>query len=283
MNRQNPKVKLVAAFACLMLALAATLTAGGWFGSGRADASLFIEDDTALSDVNPITAQAVLPSMGDDVKVTSIVQRFPIDPRQLGEKRASGRGVVDFTCVDGNGNSRNLGGRNRKFDRYGNLATTRKFPGAFGCGLMSARWTFRGVQRQPASTSINVMTGAQRIVDGADSDCFDKDVLCLNDNRFKIEVDWTTSNRSGAAVLLASGFDTGIFYFFNPDNTELVVKLLDGCEANNHFWLFAAAATDVGYDLTVTDTDTGAVKTYTNPRGTAAPVVTDTTAFATCP
>ncbi len=51
----------------------------------------------------------------------------------------------------------------------------------------------------------------------------------------------------------------------------------------NNFWVFAAASTNVEVKLTVTDTETGEVKEYTNPLGQAAPAVTDTAAFATCP
>ena len=59
--------------------------------------------------------------------------------------------------------------------------------------------------------------------------------------------------------------------------------MLDGCAFNDHFWVFAAAATDVEYTLTVTDSTTGDSLTYGNELGMPAPAVVDTTAFATCP
>jgi hypothetical protein len=43
------------------------------------------------------------------------------------------------------------------------------------------------------------------------------------------------------------------------------------------------AATDVEYTLTVVDTQTGQVQVYFNPQGNPSPLVTDTSAFATCP
>jgi hypothetical protein len=61
------------------------------------------------------------------------------------------------------------------------------------------------------------------------------------------------------------------------------VKVLNGCAFNDHFWVFSAAATNVEHELTVTDTATGATKTYQNHLGQAAPAVTDPSAFATCP
>ena len=112
----------------------------------------------------------------------------------------------------------------------------------------------------------------------------DKDTLCLlDDGRFKAEVDWTSSNSSGQGQVLSSGFSTGTFYFFNPNNQNLVVQILDACKNNDHFWVFTNANTNVEYDLTVTDTATGFSRVYENELGQAAPAVTDTSAFAACP
>lgn len=55
------------------------------------------------------------------------------------------------------------------------------------------------------------------------------------------------------------------------------------CGINNHFWVFFATTTDVGFTATVRDTQGAEVKVYTNPLGQAANAVTDTSAFATCP
>ena len=45
----------------------------------------------------------------------------------------------------------------------------------------------------------------------------------------------------------------------------------------------AAATTNVGYRLVVTDTESGQVRTYSNPLGVSSPAITDAGAFATCP
>ena len=108
--------------------------------------------------------------------------------------------------------------------------------------------------------------------------------LCLKDNRFQVEVIWSDFG-GGTGPATDAGLvspDSGLFYFFSPDNWEMLVKVLDGCDITNHFWVFAAATTDVAYTLQVTDTLTGIVKTYDNPLGTASPAITDTNAFATC-
>jgi hypothetical protein len=109
--------------------------------------------------------------------------------------------------------------------------------------------------------------------------------LCLNRDRFELEIEWeTAAGGSGSGQVVPFGSDdSGLFWFFDADNWEMLVKVLDGCVLNNRYWVFAAATTDVGYTLRVTDTETGRIKTYTNQVGRAAPAITDTDAFATCP
>jgi hypothetical protein len=109
--------------------------------------------------------------------------------------------------------------------------------------------------------------------------------LCLADGRFEVTTQWTTAagqSGSGRAVALAGG-DTGYFTFFGSKNVEVAVKVLNGCSASNgNFWVFAGGLTNVGVVMTVTDTETGTVKSYTNPQGTPFRPIQDTTAFATC-
>jgi hypothetical protein len=75
----------------------------------------------------------------------------------------------------------------------------------------------------------------------------------------------------------------GDFWFFDRDNIELVVKVLDACESPvNRYEVFAAGLTDVGYTVTVTDDRRGTSNEYA-PLGASTPVVFDDEAFATCP
>jgi hypothetical protein len=108
--------------------------------------------------------------------------------------------------------------------------------------------------------------------------------LCLNDDRFSVSVGWQTAQGSsgqGQAVQLTS--DTGYFWFFNPDNVEMVVKVLRACGVNGYYWVFAGGLTDVEVEMTVVDTATGDVRSYTNPLGTPFAPLQDTEAFADCP
>jgi hypothetical protein len=120
-----------------------------------------------------------------------------------------------------------------------------------------------------------------------DSPCAPGDtVLCLNHNRFKVDIEWTRLDHShgyGRAVPLAGREDSGLFWFFDQANIELLVKVLDRCGAPfDSFWVFFAATTNVGYELTVTDTVSGQTHVYTNTAGTTALPVQDTTTFKTC-
>jgi hypothetical protein len=104
--------------------------------------------------------------------------------------------------------------------------------------------------------------------------------LCLNSERFRVQVSWSVPSQGTSGVGTASALtsDTGHFWFFSANNIELVIKVVDGRAFNNFFWVFYGALSDVQYTITVTDTATGAVKTYTNPQGRLASVA-DVVAF----
>ncbi|HVT61031.1 MAG TPA: hypothetical protein VHR45_21895, partial [Thermoanaerobaculia bacterium] len=114
--------------------------------------------------------------------------------------------------------------------------------------------------------------------------------LCIDDQpgdgRFEIKVQYRTTQGGGRAgdgqaIPLASlGVDRGgLFWFFSAANPEMLVKVLDACALGQKFWVFYAAATNVGLTTTVRDTKTGITKTYINPDLTPATPVQDTSAF----
>jgi len=157
------------------------------------------------------------------------------------------------------------------------------------------RFNFPGIRGSGAQLTGN-LTG-DLLVDSAEVGCKvatrflcdENDPLepgaCLNNNRFKVDVHWRDFDGSTGFGMVGEKFDDvgASFWFFDPANIELVVDVLDNCALNDHYWVFYAAATDVEYNLTVTDTHTGSVKAYGNPLGVRSPAITDTTAFATCP
>ena len=108
---------------------------------------------------------------------------------------------------------------------------------------------------------------------------------CLLGGRFAVEADFRDfRGRTGDATVSAqSTTDSGLFYFFNDRNLEILVKMVNGCETTDHFWFFAAATTNVEYTIRVTDTQENVTRSYFNPLGQSAEAITDTRALATCP
>jgi hypothetical protein len=103
--------------------------------------------------------------------------------------------------------------------------------------------------------------------------------LCLNAGRFRVTATWQSPTASGAGTAVPLTSDTGYLWFFSSSNVELVVKVVDGRGFNNKFWVFAGGLTNVETTITVTDTQTGALKTYHNPPSTAFQPIQDTAAF----
>jgi len=138
----------------------------------------------------------------------------------------------------------------------------------------------RGAPRPSTTSTPRCDSGAYEIT----SSCLaGGGTLCLNEGRFKVTATWRTVNASGTAQGVTLTGDTGYLWFFDPANVEVTIKVLNGCGLNNRYWVFAGGLTNVEVTLTVTDTVTGAVKTYGNPQGRNFRPVLDTSAFATCP
>lgn len=114
-------------------------------------------------------------------------------------------------------------------------------------------------------------------------------VLCLQDGRFKVEVDWKDfkgKTGPGHAIPLAGKDDSGLFWYFSKENIELTAKILNGCGTGangGHWWVFLSSGSTVEYTVTVTDTAMNRTKTYTNDSGEAAPLIADTSAFSCAP
>ena len=110
------------------------------------------------------------------------------------------------------------------------------------------------------------------------------EALCLNGGRFRVEVTWRdfSGNTGKGQTVPGATEDSGLFWFFNESNWEMMVKVLDGCAVNNSVWVFGAATSDVAFDITVTDVETEEVRSYNNELGSSASAITDTAAFAAC-
>lgn len=97
--------------------------------------------------------------------------------------------------------------------------------------------------------------------------------LCLLDTRFRVTLS-ARDTRSGERVPgIALGENDMFGYFSLPaitgqaGNPEVFVKMIDGRKLSGRFWVFYGGLTDLEFTLTVTDTATGAVRSYTKAAG----------------
>jgi len=151
----------------------------------------------------------------------------------------------------------------------------------------------RGISaRQPDSRAVAteevaavVRTFAELPSVSGESGCADDAThLCLTGERFRVSAAWRDfEGVEGVGQAVPIGADSGLFWFFAPDNVELAIKVLDGCGVDDRYWVYAAGLTNVRVDLLVEDTETGATWSYTNPKGQPFPPILDTLALDVCP
>lgn len=102
--------------------------------------------------------------------------------------------------------------------------------------------------------------------------------------RVRATARWRRAEGSwGAAQAVRLSDGAGVFWFFDPGNPELVVKLLDGCGVNGRRWLSAGGLTDLEVELRIEELATGATRTYRNQPGAPFSPILDTQALDDCP
>lgn len=99
--------------------------------------------------------------------------------------------------------------------------------------------------------------------------------LCLLNDRFQVEV----LRNAVAQPAIELTPETGTVWFFNSENAEVFVKVLDGRGVNGHYWVFYGSLTDRSFTVRVVDTLTGQVVTYDNAQGNSVCGHGDTSAF----
>jgi Fibronectin type III domain len=114
--------------------------------------------------------------------------------------------------------------------------------------------------------------------------------VCLLGNRFRVAIDYRNqfSNPPGQTGSFAGqrlnasavNPDTAIFGFGNPQDIEVVVRLVDARPFAPRFDVYYGGLTDVEYTVTVMDALTGTIRQYHNDPGTVGGGV-DRTSFPT--
>jgi hypothetical protein len=113
--------------------------------------------------------------------------------------------------------------------------------------------------------------------------------LCLDSARFQVTVAYdNTATGAGAGQVLLFGAtraesdESGFYYFTDPSNFEMGVKVLNACGVNNFWWVFIGGLTNQGWSLNVLDTHTGDAYFYGNTNGVLTATTADTNAIP-CP
>ncbi len=140
---------------------------------------------------------------------------------------------------------------------------------------------------QQAFTRANAFWTGDTAVALETAECVASETTLCVDGRFRVQASYATALGGtstaglGRAISLATlGVDRGgLFWFFGEENPEVVVKILDGCEINQHYWVLVAAATNVGFNLEVADIEGGAIWSMSNSDGNLAPAQIDTVAL----
>lgn len=103
--------------------------------------------------------------------------------------------------------------------------------------------------------------------------------LCLREGRFQAEVLFQDpAGHSFAGEAAPQTAEAGAFSFFRSGNLDLFLKVLDGSAVNGRGWVFVGSLSNASFTLTLTDTETGAARRYTNLYGKMASFA-DTGAF----
>lgn len=146
------------------------------------------------------------------------------------------------------------------------------------------------VTRYSGDGAFQLTATAYEAAPGPDPCFSDAGTACLQNGRFEVRINWQNPQGSGTASVMSFGgqraesTETAFYSFQTPTNFELGVKVLNACvpALGNKFWVFVNGLTDQGWVLTVRDTQTDEVKTYSNPVGTLSTTFADTAAFD-CP
>ena len=200
--------------------------------------------------------------------------------------------TVDVSCADGLCRART--GENVTFtDRSSGTVSRRSWDFYVPTGRAPSAATSRHAWSSPGFYEVTLtVSGANHestasrvfLVEAADpaGACEpDGETICLRDSRYQVRATWRSAEGEvqPARVAHAGTNDSGLLWFHDAENWEVLVKVLDGCSINGADWVFAASATDLGFDLEITDTVTGEVRRYAMSAGSPAPALTDADAF----
>ena len=141
--------------------------------------------------------------------------------------------------------------------------------------------TLRAVASGAGVLALGAQTVAKSpIGPGEYTDCRPTQAPLVLDGGYEVSLCYETAEGvvgEGRGGIWASG-QSGLLWFFDRDNAEALVKVLDGCSYNGHRWVFVAPVTDLAFNLHVTSHN-GRRWTHRNRLGMTASARSDTSAF----
>lgn len=141
----------------------------------------------------------------------------------------------------------------------------------------SGRTSVRGLAVGPDGYLYTTVSGSDRIYKSTPPCDGRGNHLCLTADRFRVEVDWQNSHdgsRGHAWPIAVAGAPAtaGHFTFSDPDNVELMVKIVDfGDEVK----VFYSQLTDLDFQIYVTETSSGRREVYGPTRGNCGAIDAD--------
>ena len=116
------------------------------------------------------------------------------------------------------------------------------------------------------------------------SNCVPSTARLVFDGDFRVSMCFETKDGEkgeGRAGIWKSD-QSGLLWFFEQNNAEVLIKVLDGCAINDYRWVYVAPVTDLAFNLYVTD---GKSRTWAhhNMQGQVAPTRADVKAFKCSP
>lgn len=112
------------------------------------------------------------------------------------------------------------------------------------------------------------------------TDCRPETASLVFADGFKVALCYETASGEvgeGKTGIWASS-ESGLLWFFNRDNAEVLVKVLDGCRLNGNRWVYVAPVTDLAFNLYVQSAG-GSNWSHHNRQGQTAASRSDNFAF----
>lgn len=115
---------------------------------------------------------------------------------------------------------------------------------------------------------------------GAATDCIPRPVTTLSGG-YDVRMCFATPSglQTAAANYHLESDHSALLYFFDRDNAEILLKVLDGCAVNGHRWVFTAPVTNLAFRLEIVERSTGRRFEQSNAAGQTAQTTGDTAAF----